>query len=240
LKKGFTLIELAIVVVVLGILVTGIIGGRSLIDSSKRQGLINDVQKYKTAFLAFKLEYDAVPGDFDEATQYFSGTNNGNGDDAISFWENRFVWQHLHLGGILNKAYDCQGCSIGLEDLGISLPEAPFEASGYYLVERSDKNASYRVYNNPSGHYLWLGASKTDLERLYDGAVTANWAKKLDDKIDDGKPYKGSVIVSNPLRGGNGNCLTPHDQVYYTSTEDPEYDLTLDTVSCLIFFPIAN
>jgi prepilin-type N-terminal cleavage/methylation domain-containing protein len=71
LKQGFTLIELAIVVVVLGILITGIIGGRSLIESSKRQQQLVFFENVNRSALAFKLEYNAIPGDMKNAWDYW-------------------------------------------------------------------------------------------------------------------------------------------------------------------------
>jgi prepilin-type N-terminal cleavage/methylation domain-containing protein len=81
-NSAFTLIELAIVVVVLGILVSGVVAGRSLISVSQSQGFIKQMESYQTAILAFKLEFDGMPGDFDEAEDYGIGSN-GNGDGYL-------------------------------------------------------------------------------------------------------------------------------------------------------------
>lgn len=121
-NKAFTLVELAIVVVIIGLLVSGVVGGRSLIESSRINSIMGDVAKYKTAIKAFKLEYDALPGDMTDATDYWgqagdgssaqcltiSGTGtqtcNGDGDGTLEFPHSSVAdsihepwraWQHL-------------------------------------------------------------------------------------------------------------------------------------------------
>jgi prepilin-type N-terminal cleavage/methylation domain-containing protein len=105
-NQGFTLLEMSIVLVIIGFIVSGIMVGRSLIRQSQVNSVATDVQKYKSAFLAFQQKYGMLPGDFTNATTYWgnsggsSGTNytsdcygtstagssatcNGNGDGAV-------------------------------------------------------------------------------------------------------------------------------------------------------------
>jgi prepilin-type N-terminal cleavage/methylation domain-containing protein len=93
-KSAFTLVELAIVIVVLGILVGGVLTGQSIIDSAKRSATVSHITQMKTALNAFKLEFDDIPGDMRDAYDYFGdecGDNsqddytgcNGNGDKCV-------------------------------------------------------------------------------------------------------------------------------------------------------------
>lgn len=87
--KGFTLIELAIVLVVSSILIIGILGGQSIIQSSKVSSQVSQLTQFDKATNLFKLEFDALPGDMkrQDAIDYgfsVAGSNhlyvhNGNG-----------------------------------------------------------------------------------------------------------------------------------------------------------------
>lgn len=103
-KNGFTLVELAIVMVIIGLIISGIVGAQSLIEVAERNSLITDLANSQKAIYAFKLQYGErnLPGDFDEATEYWPGqTDNGNGDRRISSRHEAVdFWQHLALAEI--------------------------------------------------------------------------------------------------------------------------------------------
>lgn len=61
--KAFTLIELSIVLVIIGLLVGGVLVGRDLITSSQIRAQISQIEQYKTAVQTFKLKYNGLPGD---------------------------------------------------------------------------------------------------------------------------------------------------------------------------------
>ena len=70
-NSAFTLIELAIVIVIIGLIVGGVLGANSLIETAKKQKIISQLREFKTAINAFYLEYDAIPGDLPNSTDYF-------------------------------------------------------------------------------------------------------------------------------------------------------------------------
>lgn len=105
-KQGFTLIELSIVLVILGLIVGGIVGGKSLIRQTELQNIVREVNALNTAVNTFKLEYDHLPGDFPEAEDYWGSSNatNGNGDgyiDPISSIESRYGLHHMSMAEIV-------------------------------------------------------------------------------------------------------------------------------------------
>jgi len=71
-NSAFTLIELSIVLIIISLIVGGIIGGKSLIHSAEIQSISRDINKNLAAINSFNLQYDALPGDFNEATSYIS------------------------------------------------------------------------------------------------------------------------------------------------------------------------
>jgi len=70
-QAGFTLIELSIVLVIIGLLVGGIFVGRDLITAASVRAQISQIDKYQTAVKTFRLKYNDLPGDLanSEATQ---------------------------------------------------------------------------------------------------------------------------------------------------------------------------
>lgn len=74
-NAAFTLVELAIVIVIIGLIFGGVIGGQSLIKTGERRTALTGFEKYITAIQAFKLEYSQLPGDFNEAWD-FIGTHH--------------------------------------------------------------------------------------------------------------------------------------------------------------------
>ena len=80
---AFSLIELSIVLIIIGLLVAGVTGGASLIESARRRALINEITGYKQAFLAFYAKNGRYPGDVNNIG--FVGYNSGQTYNANSF-----------------------------------------------------------------------------------------------------------------------------------------------------------
>lgn len=125
-QRGFTLVELAIVLVIIGLLVGGVLAGQELIKTSRRRGIVREVNAYKTAVATFIGKYNALPGDMKNATQFWGTgtcplptwdsqqspvgpTCDGNGDGiytANTGGSNELVefWQHLQNAGYITSA----------------------------------------------------------------------------------------------------------------------------------------
>jgi len=77
MKRGFSLVELSIVLIIIGLLVAGVSTGSKLIHSAKLRTIITDMQEYQTGLKTFKLTYDELPGDMkDISALEFFGVNN--------------------------------------------------------------------------------------------------------------------------------------------------------------------
>ncbi len=82
-RHGFTLIEISIVLVIIGLIVGGILVGRDLIRLAELRADISAVNKFDAAANTFRLKYNCIPGDCANATQFLAGAYNGNGNGAI-------------------------------------------------------------------------------------------------------------------------------------------------------------
>ncbi len=136
-KSGFTLIELSIVLVIIGLIVGGILIGQSLIHEAQLRSVVSDVQKYETTLNAFRLKYNGLPGDFAHATDFFGvATANGNGDevwdpgtDPGTTNEQTHVWEQLSLANMTPGRYVAGGGTIGTE-----IPASKISGAGYWAI----------------------------------------------------------------------------------------------------------
>lgn len=73
-KKAFSLVELSIVLIIIGLLVAGVSGGSKLIHSAKLNNIISDIQSLDSNVSVFKLTYSELPGDMPNAKDFFGAT----------------------------------------------------------------------------------------------------------------------------------------------------------------------
>lgn len=104
-RRGFTLVEIAIVLVIIGLLLGGVLKGQGLIDSAKVKNIIQQSNSLTAAVNAYQDKFRALPGDDPLATTHVPGaTGNGNGDGQIA--EYHLAPQHLALGGFITGSYN--------------------------------------------------------------------------------------------------------------------------------------
>jgi prepilin-type N-terminal cleavage/methylation domain-containing protein len=81
-KLAFSLVELSIVLVILGLLVGGVLSGKSLIRAAELRTVTSDFVRYKTAMLTFRDKYFALPGDMNNAVKFW-GAQAGATTDGV-------------------------------------------------------------------------------------------------------------------------------------------------------------
>lgn len=132
-RSGFTLLEMTIVIAFIGLLIGGLIGGKSMIRQSQVQSVITDFTNYKNAYNQFKQKYEGVPGDLADATDFWGSaggtgkdvacydvyktgqaTCNGDGNGVVTgvvlgthqtYAERFLFWQHLANAGLITGSY---------------------------------------------------------------------------------------------------------------------------------------
>lgn len=114
-KKAFSLIELSIVLIIIGLLIAGVTGGSSLIKNAELRKITEEARGYQTVVNSFYSKYNALPGDFNVAIGAQTGTATGNNDGAISFvsqvtgpggkMEGNIAWQMLKNDNFITDAF---------------------------------------------------------------------------------------------------------------------------------------
>ena len=83
-QKGFTLIEIAIVLLIIGLLLGGVLKGQSMINSARVRAIANDLSGIETAWVSFQDRYQSLPGDYSRAsTHIVSGAADGNANARV-------------------------------------------------------------------------------------------------------------------------------------------------------------
>jgi len=133
-QSGFTLVELAIVLVIIGLILAAVLKGQEMIENGKVKNVVNDLRGVSTAYYAYQDRYHAIPGDDGAAANHFNGGTNGGGDGAITGLysttgttlaadgnaESEKFWQHTRLSGFMtgsgsNPATNTLGGILGVQ-----------------------------------------------------------------------------------------------------------------------------
>lgn len=186
---GFTLIEIAIVLVIMGLLLSGVLRGQELIKNARVRNLIQQMDGMKAAYFGFLDRFRALPGDYISATTNIGGIaatavcNNGNGDGngqiVVAGNENILAWEHMSKAGFIGGAYTCAAL--------FTATSAPVNPFGQYLNVSYD--ASYAGTAPQTRHNLKTG-----------GQIPSDILAEVDRKIDDGNATQGSFRAQ--LGGG--------------------------------------
>ena len=217
---GFTLLEIAVVLVIIGLLLGGVLKGQELISSARVRNLIAQQEGVKTAFFGFQDRYRALPGDYAAAdtnincgaTACLKGNGNGmiEAPNLAGLEEDILVWTHLSAAGFINGSYTMSSPAVAVSD-STNTPTSPY---GVYL------SLAYENNWGPPGNTVNRHNLKTGNQ------VPVEILAEVDRKIDDGLPYSGSFQFSqytptgtnlpNPAtcvvapdwnsRGGDANC----------------------------------
>ena len=112
--RGFTLVEISIVIVLIGLILAGVTAGNSLVRSARIRAALQESDSYITAVQTFYLQYNALPGDMGNASSYWPTAANGNGDkligkELISEPESYAAFKQLALNGLIPGSYTGSG-----------------------------------------------------------------------------------------------------------------------------------
>lgn len=174
--KGFSLIEVAIAIVIIGLVASFTLKGKELIHTAKLNSIAEQVNSFKVAIQMFVDKYGAMPGDFATANEMIAqGLENGSGNGSIkTIGDAKRFWKHLVASGVL---------SIEL-------------INGYPI---SKLGGFYSVSSEIQGHEgTWLILSNgTSNNSSFKGILSQENAYYIDKKNDTGDPSTGEIRTLN-------------------------------------------
>lgn len=252
-RDGFTLVELAIVIVIIGFLVAGIAAGSNMIKQAELRSMISDLQSYQTAYNNFVGRYNKVPGDMDVASSYWSNcatttnTNcDGDGDGIIEHAatvaanETKQAWRQLSLAGMIGAGIqEVATADDGNLVLGTEAPSSKKAGVGFMMASGGSP-ASFGATGAlaasdfaASTNVVFIGSQVTDLG-LSGGGLTPEEAFNIDQKLDD-----GLVAGGNFQGAATGVVRTIDDNLVATAgdcsaTTSNNYTIATTTADCVL------
>jgi len=219
-QSGFTLIEIAIVLVIIGLLLGGILKGQELITSARVRNIADQNSGIQAAYYGFIDRYRAVPGDMladgprgacavigNDVPGCPAAGVEGDGNGRLNiedFPEASAAWAHLSAANFIQGSYDGTATGVGdYQDPAI----APVNAfQGYVMLTRSDE---YEGTGTSARLMLVVGRN-----------IPVNVMRELDLKIDDGIPETGT-LRSTPDDGGDLGDVAARTAACTDTTTDP-------------------
>ncbi|MFT3786016.1 MAG: prepilin-type N-terminal cleavage/methylation domain-containing protein [Tepidisphaeraceae bacterium] len=203
---GFTLIEMSIVLVIIGLIVGGVLAGQELINLAKIRKQVSQIEEYKTAIVTFKLKYNCLPGDCSNAVQFgfqprgsapgegdgnnlIESNNSGSGGGDDRQGESLVFWVDLSAAQLIPA-----GLSIGTfsTDIRMMTPETLYPRGALngrtFLFAWSTEGIN-RLSIHGTGYYI-AGTTRNDHT-----VVTPFQALSMDTKTDDGLPMTGRTTI---------------------------------------------
>lgn len=186
-QSGFTLIEIAIVLVIIGLLLGGVLKGQELINGAKVKNLASDFKNISLFIYSYQDKYHALPGDDALAASHVSnattastpvgtqgdGKIDGTWDSTTKTDESFLFWQHVRLSGI----------AAGVTDINDTVGYKPRNTNGGPMGVSNSSGTNSPIVNL-KGSYIICSAD-----------ILGKFAKQLDVALDDGNTSTGNLMV---------------------------------------------
>lgn len=216
-QSGFTLVEIAIVLVIIGLLLGGVLKGQELVNSAKVKNFVGDFKAIPLFIYGYQDKYKALPGDDRQAATHLgsgatlaptsttlgNGRIEGNYNSETNTDESLAFWQHVRLANLASGSTDFSSATA----IAASVPR---NADGGRIGIQSTSPIS-----TMTGSYF-----------VCSDGIQGKFAKQIDITMDDGNTAAGSVRVM--ASGYTGTAATAVPTTSTTGT-DPITGIVDDT-----------
>jgi prepilin-type N-terminal cleavage/methylation domain-containing protein len=264
-QKGFTLIELAGALIIIGLLIGGILVGQSMVSTAKDLRIIRDVEKYQVAIRLFENQYNYLPGNAtacstgNSKNHWFRGTSVEDWNCSMKGFT---MFGELSNMGMLDQKYNSSYLSSGYGNNtneaswpGIAIPKMPNGAALFGTSNDNQYNSDLTtglVGGTPlattCATYNFLRLSLYDPATdtgpsvapttIYNNfAIDSVDANAIDSKMDDGNGSTGKVLAEGRVGTAATWCKTGG------TIATGNYTATSNINNCLLYFcgePDAN
>jgi prepilin-type N-terminal cleavage/methylation domain-containing protein len=199
-QAGFTLIELAIVLVIIGLLLGGVLKGQELINSAKVKNMATDFKNIQVYIYGYQDKFKALPGDDRSAATHVGAAASTNGDgngeiggawNSTGATESYYFWEHIRRAGLASGSTDSA-------------------ITNTTYLPTNNEGGPVGIQSKPQNTIAGLTGSYA----VCSGGIVGKIAKQLDVQMDDGDTTKGSVMVAAAVNG-----TTPATAVATTATD---------------------
>ncbi|MGE5470201.1 MAG: prepilin-type N-terminal cleavage/methylation domain-containing protein [Bacteroidota bacterium] len=201
-QHGFTLVEIAVVLVIIGLLLGGVLKGQEMINSAKVKNLAGDFRSIPLFIYGYQDKFKRLPGDDPDVVNHLggsailastpAGSKTGNGliegkwDSTIKSDESVLFWQHVRLAGLATGSTD-------FDD--VTKAGLPSNAEGGRVGLQMTP-----PINGLSGTY-----------HVCSSGINGKLAQQLDASIDDGAPNRGSLQAQETTTTATEAGATAYD-----------------------------
>lgn len=224
-QAGFTLVEMAIVLVIIGLLLGGILKGQELITSARVRNIADQNSGVQAAYYGFIDRYRQVPGDWSAANALLAIpgiATGGNADGRLNVDAN--VWREpLALWEHLSKSRFIQGNYIG----GDTKPTQ----NDTNLAPRNAFNGFLMLYRSSDYFDQGTGTPSEQLNLVLGAGIPVYVLAELDRKIDDGLPRSG-VLRHAVTTGGTFEEISRSTANCVTTNTPPTWDIETNQQLC--------
>ena len=233
-QKGFTLIELSIVLVIIGLIVGGVLVGQDLIRAAEIRATVGQIEKYNSAVNTFRTKFNGIPGDLSAANATAFGFiaragSAGRGDNngliggvnsstpltQVFTQESGFFWDDLSnanlIDGNLDSAADAATvAAITSAGVPTQFPEA-----------RISRGNRIHVGSVGGLNYYMIAGITSTAATTGNMTLTTNLTPielySMDTKLDDGLPQTG-IVQAHGTAASTTTPMTDNPTASTTST----------------------
>ncbi len=206
-QSGFTLIEIAIVLVIIGLLLGGVLKGQELINSARVKNLATDFKNIPVFIYGYQDKFRALPGDDAAVATHVTGGTlattpagtqgngviNGNWNSPTATDESFLFWQHVRLAGLAPGSTDTA-------------------APDYLPVNASGGNIGIQSGTSIAGSSPVLDSAGAAIRGSYvicSSGILGKFVKQLDIQMDDGNTATGSMLATEVTGYNLGAAAEP-------------------------------